>query len=367
MRIAYMLTSLGLGGAERQAVTLAEWMAARGHAVFLIVLRGRQSDEWQTKLNVLYLGARKTPTGILRALARADRALAAFCPDLVHSHTYPANIFARMLRALHSTPAVLSTMHNVFEGGPMRMLAYRLTDSLAVRTTAVSQAVARQAILSNAVAAHKCTVISNAFDTEQFSADQSRRAQMRGQLNAGGDFIWLAAGRIVSAKGYLTLLEAFAQLWPLFPKTQLWIAGSPPANAPTPTEYNALIVPIGTTERVRRLGLRRDMPALLDAADGFVLSSVWEGMPLVVGEAMAMEKPVVATDVGGVRELLADTGAIVPPRDPDALAHAMLTMMRQSDDSRRAWGQAARARIAARFSVATSFPEWETFYTSFIP
>ena len=70
------------------------------------------------------------------------------------------------------------------------------------------------------------------------------------------------------------------------------------------------------------------MPALLDAADGFVLASAWEGMPLAVGEAMAMEKPVVATDVGGVRELVGEAGVIVPAKSPESLAQAMLALMR---------------------------------------
>ena len=86
------------------------------------------------------------------------------------------------------------------------------------------------------------------------------------------------------------------------------------------------------------------MPALLDAADGFVLASAWEGMPLAVGEAMAMEKPVVATDVGGVRELVGDAGVIVPAKDPEALAKAMLALMRTTHgSSRRARPRGARA------------------------
>jgi hypothetical protein len=80
-------------------------------------------------------------------------------------------------------------------------------------------------------------------------------------------------------------------------------------------------------DSVRWLGLRRDMPALLDAADAFVSGSAWEGMPLAVGEAMAMEKPVVATDVGGVRELVGDAGLVVPAKDSGALADAMQATM----------------------------------------
>ena len=104
------------------------------------------------------------------------------------------------------------------------------------------------------------------------------------------------------------------------------------------------------------------MPALLDAADGFVLASAWEGMPLAVGEAMAMEKPVVATDVGGVRELVGEAGVIVPAKSPERLAEAMLEMMRRTDEERRKLGSAARERIAAHFSIDAKIDEWEALY-----
>jgi glycosyltransferase involved in cell wall biosynthesis len=104
------------------------------------------------------------------------------------------------------------------------------------------------------------------------------------------------------------------------------------------------------------------MPALLDAADGFVLASAWEGMPLVVGEAMAMEKPVVATDVGGVRELLGETGMIVPAKSSGSVAEAMLEMMRKTNDERRRMGRAACERIAAHFSMDAKAEEWQALY-----
>jgi glycosyltransferase involved in cell wall biosynthesis len=261
---------------------------------------------------------------------------------------------------------MVSTMHNVYEGGRMRMLAYRLTDFLALRTTAVSEAVARRAIETHAVPAHKCTVIPNAFDIAAFAPDRARRAKTRAERGAGDDFIWLAAGRIVSAKGFLNLLEAFAQVWVAHPQTQLWIAGEHPRSTSRRTEYTGLIVPRGTTERIHQIGLSHDMPRLLDAADAFVLSSAWEGMPLVVGEAMAMEKPVVATDVGGVRELLGTTGTIVPAKSAERLAEAMLNVMKQTAAARRVLGHAARTRIATHFEVSTRFPEWEEFYRSLL-
>jgi len=119
-------------------------------------------------------------------------------------------------------------------------------------------------------------------------------------------------------------------------------------------------------DRVRWLGLRHDLPALLGAADGFVLASAWEGMPLVVGEAMAMEKYVVATDVGGVRELLGDTGTLVPARSSGDLAAAMLTVMRVSPEDRAHMGQSARKRILHSFNINSRTDEWERLYHSIL-
>jgi len=122
---------------------------------------------------------------------------------------------------------------------------------------------------------------------------------------------------------------------------------------------SGFLVEHGSMERVRFLGLRLDMAALFDADDGFVSSSAWEGMPLVVGEAMAMEKPVVATDVGGTRELVGCAGIIVPAGNCDALAVAMIDVMQQSAEQRQALGRVARGRIAREFSMDARANEWE--------
>jgi glycosyltransferase involved in cell wall biosynthesis len=179
-------------------------------------------------------------------------------------------------------------------------------------------------------------------------------------MGAGDEFVWLAAGRIVPAKDYPNLLHAFARLRESDQRARLWIAGAP---AGTKTgAVQAMAAKLGVEASIRLLGLRRDMPALLDAADGFVLASAWEGMPLVVGEAMAMEKPVVATDVGGVRELAGNCGPIVPACFPGALAEAMLDLMRRTPEARGSMGRVARERIVDHFSIDAKADEWEALY-----
>jgi len=361
MRIVYVLTSLGMGGAERQALALAGRMAGRGDTVAVLALKPKLAEEWPTTLPVCYLNMRKNPISLLAGLIMGRRFLCEFRPDLLHSHSFHTNILARLLKLAVPATTVLSTVHNICEGGRLRMTAYRLTDGLSCLTTLVSEAAAQRYLRLKAVFQGRHVVVTNGIDTVEFAPIAERRARMRAWMGAAdGEFIWLAAGRIAPAKDYPNLLRAFALVQAACPEAQLWIAGEVAgAKIKRAGGFAAEIV---SSDRVRWLGLRRDMPGLLDAADGFVLSSAWEGMPLAVGEAMAMEKPVVATEVGGVRELVGEAGVIVPPRDSDALAAAMLDLMRRTPEERRALSRCARERIESNFSMDSRADEWEALY-----
>jgi glycosyltransferase involved in cell wall biosynthesis len=164
----------------------------------------------------------------------------------------------------------------------------------------------------------------------------------------------------VPAKDYPNLLRAFALLRAVRAEARLWVAGE--AAGAEFDRAIGLALEMGLDDSIRWLGLRRDLPALLDAADGFALGSAWEGMPLVLGEAMAMQKPIAATDVGGVRELLDNSGAIVPSKSPEALAEAMLKLMRASAEDRESLGRAARERIVRQFGMDAKADEWEKLY-----
>ena len=165
---------------------------------------------------------------------------------------------------------------------------------------------------------------------------------------------------MAKAKDYPNLINAFARVYAQRAESELWIAGEGAEAAGR--ELQALASEVGVSGRLRWLGLRRDVPALLDAADGFVLASAWEGMPLALGEAMAMGKPVVATDVGGVLELVGDAGLIVPAKEPEVLARAMLDVMDHAPEEHEVMGRAARARIEARFTIDASLRAWEKLY-----
>ncbi len=355
LRILYLLTSLGIGGAEKQVVALAERMAAKGHVVALLVLK-HTDEEWPVKLPVMRLNLSKTPLGIWRGLRFARDFLVLFRPDILHSHTFPANLFSRLLAAMvrgkGSFPRVLNTIHNVNEGGLHRMVLYRATDPFADQITAVSTAAAQRFTRLRAVPAGKMLVLTNGIDADVFAPDRARRKRMRMDMSAGNAFVWMAVGRLVPAKDYPNLLHAFGQVHGAHPSSLLWIAGE--GDAPQYAGEPA--------QGVSFLGLRHDIPALLDAADGFVLSSAWEGLPLALGEAMAMEKLAVATDVGGVRELMGDAGFLVPPKDSQALAKAMRKAMAMHEMERKTMQRDARRRIQMHYAMPVKTEEWEQLY-----
>ncbi len=361
MRILYLLTSLGIGGAEKQTIALAESMASLGHVVSLLVLK-HTVEECPARLPVMRLNMSKTLGSLLPSLRFARGFLLVFQPDLIHSHTFPANMFARLLRielkANSRRPLLLNTIHNVFEGGWLRMMAYRLTGQSADWVTCVSNAAAERFIRIGAISSGRSSVLTNGIDLALFTPDRKRRKRMRAMMRVPSDirgeeaFIWIAAGRIAPAKNYPNLLRAFAFVHEQQPTAQLWIAGEGDPASLDQSYMNG----------VSFLGLRSDIADLLDAADGFVLSSAWEGLPLVVGEAMSMAKVVVATDVGGVRELVGDCGLLVPAGDSIALAKTMIAVMQRDSAQRSAIGKSARGRIQSHFSMQTKVAEWQSLY-----
>lgn len=360
MRILYILNTLQTGGAERQVLALAEHMRSRGHDVKLLVLRERGANHLATDLDVLHLDMRRHPLSAALGYTRALDAIRAFGPHVAHTHQFHGNILGRLLHIATPQMPVISTIHNIYEGGATRRLAYRLTDFLSARNVAVCSAAADRFTLAHASPLRKMKVITNGVDVEQFAPDAARRARIRSDMAAGDSFVWLTACRLTPAKDLRNLLHAFAFMPKQNPAAQLWIAGE--GSATYERELKQLSASLAIAQNVRWFGLRSDVSALLNAADGFVLASAWEGMPLGLAEAMAAEKPFVATDVGGVRELAADCGALVAAADSVALTEAMFGVMRMSGGERNELGRAARIRVTTQFNLHGKVLEWERCY-----
>jgi glycosyltransferase involved in cell wall biosynthesis len=363
MKIFFLSTSMGMGGSDSQLLAAAQELRARGHEVLIVSL---------TPLGPMGLQARDAgiPTESLemrrgvpdpRGLVRLIRLVRAWRPDVLHSHMVHANLMARVLRLFVPIPALVSTIHNIYEGGRVRMAAYRLTNALVDHMTIVSQAAADRFVSDGIVPKKILTVVPNGVDTDRFRTVPARaRESLRDSMGLEREFVWLAVGRFEVAKDYPNMLRAFATVHQRHPRVVLLLVGRGTLQA----ESEALAQALGLEGAVRFLGVRQDVPELMSAADAYVLSSAWEGMPMVLLEAAAAGLPIVSTVVGGNDEVVRDqeSGFLVPPRDPDGLGMAMVRLMELPDADRRSMGERGREHVRAHYGLSRVVERWEDLY-----
>jgi len=365
-RIVFLTTSLAFGGAETQLVRVATRLKARGWEVRVVSLmppRAYVEELEAAGISVFSLGIRrKIPNP--RPILRLARLIRKWRPHIVHSYMVHANLLARLVRLLAPFPILVCSARNVREGNRLRELLYRLTDPLCDLTTQVCQAGLERYVQIGAVPRHKIRYIPNGVDTAHFKPDPEIRVALRRELGMENLFVWLAVGRFDPQKDYPNLVRAFARVVAEEPNTVLLIAG----DGPLRPSVEELVRELRLEASVRFLGIRRDMPKLMNAADAYVMSSAWEGMANVLLEASASALPIVATDVGGNGEIVLDgqTGFLVPPKDSDRLAQAMLRLMGMSEEERQTMGKAARKHIEANFSLDRVVDMWENLYCEFL-
>ena len=361
MRVLLLSNSLGIGGAERLVVSLADQLAARGHTVMVVSMTGPSLFlPSNPHIEVVALHMHKTLRGLLGGYLAMRRLLRRFQPDVLHSHMVHANLLARLLRLTVAMPRLICTAHNTNEGGRLRMLAYRVTDALADISTNVSHEAVAAFEQKGAVPRGRMLAVMNGIDCAEFFADAQSRLEIRQSLEIDASAqVFIAVGRLTEAKDYPNLLQAFMRVSAERAEARLWIVGDGPLRG----ALEALANSLGLAGRVRFLGIRHDVPALLRGADIFVLSSAWEGFCLAAAEAMATRLPVVVTDSGGVREAVGDCGYLVPPRDVDALVEGMLEVARLSPEQAQQLGLRARQRIVQQFSLQRMVDRWLQIYT----
>ena len=362
MRILLLSTSMGMGGADQQILILARAMRARGHEVRIVSLAplgpmGLEAQQDGIPTESLEL---RRSIGDIPRIVRLVRLVRAWRPDVLHSHMVHANLLARAVRAIVPVPALVTTIHSINDGGRLRMAAYRLTSGLANRVTIISRLAADHYLAIGAVPAHLLEVVPNAVDTDRFRHLPHARTLIRKELGLGDEFVWLAVGRFEEAKDYPTMIGAFAQLAGRRPASRLLLVGKGSLQDDVERQVRAA----GLENSVRFLGVRRDVPELMSAADGYVLSSAWEGMPVVLLEAAAVELPIVSTRVGGVAEVVEDgrTGVLVPPGNPAALATAMEQIETLTPETRRSMGARGRALVEGQCGTERVMAIWDRLY-----
>ncbi|GAA6756948.1 glycosyltransferase [Thermus thalpophilus] len=302
MRLLKVTTGLAQGGAENQLVQLAIRLRQRGWEVVVVSMLPPAAYADVLKEAGVYVHSLNMVRGCPdpRGVSKLAGIIRHFGPHVIHSHMVHANLLARITRLLAPVPVLISTVHNTLEIGRFfkneasTHLAYRLTDRLADATTFVSQNSMRRFLQRKAVRPEKATYIPNGVDTQRFAPRVATRQVKRRELALEeGEFVWLAVGRLEEAKDYPTLLEAFSllvnDLLVNEQRVTLLIVGQGSLEG----VLRRLIAKHRLEDKVFLLGSRSDVPELMNMADAYVMSSAWEGMPMVLLEAHASGLPVV--------------------------------------------------------------------------
>lgn len=282
-------------------------------------------------------------------IARFVRELRSHSPAVFHAHlNWPLSCeYALLGAALARIPAIVATQH-LFAEIPWRWHSryfQRLVGLGVDRYIAVSNDVAREMCRTLRIPDGKVRMIHNGIDPDRF--DRTADPHLRATLSGGTDRpLVFTSARLVQQKGHRYLLEAAASV----PEAVFVLAGEGP-------ERRNLEEQIRSTDldaRVVLLGHRDDIPDLLAVCDLFVLPSLYEGLPVVVLEAMAAGKPVIATAVGGTSEAVVygQTGLLVPPADPAALSRAIRMLLDNTEMGRRL-ARAGRCRVYRDFAAPT--------------
>ncbi len=358
----FIISGLERGGAENQLVGLANDLADRGWRVTVVSYLpfSERSLRWELDPGVRAVTLNAS-TGIMKyaSLLWAASAIRRAKPDLLVGFMFHGMMTSRLLGPLLGRPAIVSCFRSERDGAARERLL-GITDGLADAVTVQSQGVMDELCHRGVVKPSHTHVIPNSIDIARFEAVCSRERTRRDLGVPEGRFLWLAAGRLHVQKDYPNMLNAFAEVSRRHPKASLLIAGQGSLEG----EIRSMIQRLGLSERVSLLGLRQDLPELFAACDALVLSSAWEGMPVVVLEAMAARRPVVATSVGAVPEMIAngETGVVVPPGNHAVLADGMIRLMELPSEAKSAIVERAYQRVCSEFSHEAVLDQWEALF-----
>jgi len=241
-------------------------------------------------------------------------------PRAVITHLWFANTVGRIAAFLARVPIVCSYEHNIYDTVKARRQfgVDRILQHVSTHIVAVSQA-AKESLARHGIRPSKISVVHNGIDTKSYEFSPKKRASMRNSLGVDADqYIFLFVGRLIRQKGVDVLLEAFQGT----STGVLYIVGEGDDRKMLEHRAEAL----GLSDRVRFLGTRDDIPALMSAADCFVLPSRWEGLGTVLLEARMSGLRIITSDLPAAREVFAGSSdaVLVPAEDPDALKKAMV-------------------------------------------
>jgi glycosyltransferase involved in cell wall biosynthesis len=364
-RVLHLINSFEIGGTERQAVALLGRLNRERYDVKLAVLRNR--GPFYKEIEGRFPNVPEFPLtsfynlNALRQLARLRALMVRERIDILHAHDFYAGMIGAAAARLAGARVIACQRHLKLSNRPAHEWGTRLTHRMAHRILVNSEAIRDHILSRDGAHAGKIVVIKNGISSAADSPEtRGLRDSIRRELELDVDckLVGMVA-RLQPVKGHRFFVEAAARVISKEPKAQFVLVG----DGPLKSDIEDQAAKLGLKGRVRLLGDRADAAGLVASFDLLVLASLHEGLPNAVMEAMAAGVPVVATAVGGTKELIADgeTGYLVPPADSDALSERITFALANVADRSRV-AAAGRRFISAEFGMGRMVKSVEKLY-----
>ena len=366
IKILFVITSSGVGGAEKVLYHTSRLLDSERYSPSICSLKekgkiARDAEAAGMEVHCLTMPDGKRAIGwisSLVALFRLTRYLIKIRPTIVHSFLFRANIISRVGAFLARVPLVISSVRVMGGEKDYYHTVEKVTSCMVDHYITVSDSVKEYLIEKANIFPEKITTIYNGVALNGLTPEGEGAAPDLFDMEPHESVI-LAVGRLHRQKGYDYLIRAIATVKREIPSVKLLIAG----EGEEENDLKNLVKSLDLSKEVILTGLCREVEKLLNFTELFVLPSLWEGMPNAVLEAMAAAKPVVATRVGGVPELVKDgeTGILVPPEDPESLARAIVGLLRNTAQA-NSMGNAGRKRVQDHFSLTAMVTKTDSLY-----
>ncbi len=363
IRVMQITHDLAIGGLQRVVVSICRNIDRERFSVSVLCLRakGELAHELETMGVPVFLLPQKPYGTDYFSFLKVASILRREGTEVIHSH--------------NKQPFLDGTMGSLFAGSRFRivntehgrtypdkrryLLAERVASHFVYRIAAVSDKTRQDLMTYQKISSKKIITVTNGIDGELFDKKIDREVKKK-DLGISGRYPILGIGaRLVREKGIEYLLEAIPELRKQYPRILLLIAGTGPCE----DKLKRMTITLGITDQVSLIGARMDMPELLKVFDLYVLPSLSEGMPLSLLEAMAARCPIVATNVGGVPDIITNgyNGMLVDPCDIKALAKAILDIM-GDDEKRKHFCERGRLLYEQKYSAAAMTRSYEKLY-----
>lgn len=372
-KILYVIDNLEFGGGERGFLQIMNGLNKENFAIHVASHPGGEFGKKISEMRVSFLPVNMLKRYNLLTILKLISIISKKGIHIVHSQGARADFFARVaVRATHR-PYLVSTIQMPVEGynvSVLRKRFYLFFDRFFERYVdhfiVVSDSLKRTIAKDHQVDLNKISKVYNGIELDVYKPDVLGHSSKEIKENIGiksGDFVLGAVGRLIWQKGFEDLICSLPQIVKMHPEVKLLIVG----DGPLRKSLQELAKGLNVNDSIFFTGFRNDLKEILSSIDLLIIPSLLEGFPMITLEAMAMEKPIIATNIDGITEQITNEkdGILVPPKEPNEIAKAIMKLFLNQEGARR-MASAARKKVEHQFSVKKMIAETEKVYLSIL-